>query len=134
MPVELLRVERRLQMWSYVFSHSSVLLRATKNEAHPTRLDVLFKGVGAMQMPVFMDALIVREATEAERDEILASTAVDVPEERRYMTLEGPGFRGWVVAGYVGVKEYWEPSSLVADVYGVPGFEFPTAPDDGEQP
>lgn len=42
---------RRFQLWSYAVSHSLLLLRSTKNEDHPSRLDVLFRGVSEVKLP-----------------------------------------------------------------------------------
>jgi hypothetical protein len=106
-------------------SHSQLLLRATKDRDHATRVDVLFKGVGAMQLPSVMSSLVVREAEPEERQVILASASVDMPEERRCFVLEAPGFRGWVVAGtVVSVEdegEYFEPSPLLNHLFGDSG-------------
>ena len=114
-----------VQLWSYTVSHSQLLLRATKDREHATRVDVLFKGVGAMQLPSVMSALTVREAESGEREAILGSTSVDMPEERRCFVLEGPDFQGWVVAGAVvsaeDEGEYFEPSPLLDRLVGGSG-------------
>jgi hypothetical protein len=85
----LVEVLRMVQVWSYTASHGQLLLRATKDRDNPTRVDVLFKGVGAMQLPSVMQSLTVREAEPAEREEILGSTSVSMPEERRCFILAG---------------------------------------------
>jgi hypothetical protein len=50
---------------------------------------------------------------------VLASTAIEKPDERVVFALEGAGFRGWVVAGVaVTVEdegEYCEASPLLAE-------------------
>jgi hypothetical protein len=113
---------RMVQMWSYAVGHSQLLLRATKDREHPTRVDVLFKSVGAMQMPTVMASLVVRDAEPEERARILSSTSVEMPEERRCFVLEGPDFEGWVIAGVVVTVEddgeYYEPSPLVDRLSG----------------
>lgn len=118
-------LRRMVQLWSYTVSHSQLLLRATKDRDHATRVDVLFKGVGAMEIPSVMAALTVREAEPEEREAILDSTSVDMPEERRCFVLEGPDYRGWVVAGaVVSVEdegEYFEPSPLLDRLVGGSG-------------
>jgi len=120
--VTLVKVSRIVQVWSYTVSHGQLLLRATKDRDHLTRVDVLFKGVGAMQLPSVMQSLTVKEAEPEEREEILGSTSVSMPEERRCFVLEGPGFRGWVIAGAVvsmeDEGEYFEPSPLLDRLSG----------------
>ncbi|MCB1013680.1 MAG: hypothetical protein KDB10_00990 [Acidimicrobiales bacterium] len=121
----LVELPRMVQLWSYTASHSQLLLRATKDRDHATRVDVLFKGVGAMQLPSVMAALTVREAEPDERQAILSSTSVDMPDERRCFVLEGPDFRGWVVAGAMvsteDEGEYFEPSPLLDRLVGGSG-------------
>jgi hypothetical protein len=109
-----------IQMWSHTVGHSQLLLRATKDRDHPTRVDILFKNVAAMSVPTLMRELRVRQASPIEREEILSTADVDHPEDRRCFVLEGPGFAGWVVAGVmVAVEndgEYHEPSSLLEEL------------------
>lgn len=113
----LLELSRMVQVWSYTVSHSQLLLRAAKDGEHPTRVDVLFKGVGAMSLPTVMPDASIREAEPDERASILASTSIDMPEERRCYVLEGAGFSGWVLAGVVVFVEdegdYFDTSPLL---------------------
>ncbi len=39
--------DRRFQLWAYTVSHGSLLLRSTKTDDEPTRVDVLFRNVKA---------------------------------------------------------------------------------------
>lgn len=121
----LVELPRMVQLWSYTVGHSQLLLRATKDRDHATRVDVLFKGVGAMQLPSVMSSLTVREADLKEREVIFGTTSVEMPEERRCFVLEGPDFQGWVVAGaVVSVEdegEYFEPSPLLDRLVGGSG-------------
>ena len=114
---ETIDLRRMVQMWSYTNGHSQLLLRATKDRDHPTRVDILFKMVAAMSVPTLMRELRVRQASPIEREEILFTVDVDHSEDRRCFVLEGPGFAGWVVAGVmVRVEdegEYHEPSPLI---------------------
>jgi hypothetical protein len=116
MPI--LKVERPICIWDFVVSHSQLLLRATKDQAHPTRLDVAFGGVAAVNLPVFMSGVTIDEADPSLRDEILRATHVDVPEERRVFLVEGPDFKGWVIAGILSFVEddgeYDDPSSILS--------------------
>lgn len=110
-------LRRMVQVWSYTVGHSRLLLRATKDRGHPTRVDILFKNVAAMSLPSVMRQLVVRQASPLEQEEILSTIEVDHSEDRRYFILEGPGFAGWVVAGVMVTVEdegeYYEPSPLL---------------------
>lgn len=51
---------RKFSVWVYTVSHSQLLLRSTKQYANAaTRVDVLFKGVDAMDVPTLMHGLTV---------------------------------------------------------------------------
>jgi hypothetical protein len=114
---EAIDLRRMVQVWSYSVGHSRLLLRATKDREHPTRVDILFRGVAAMSLPSMMRQLLVRQARQPERDEILSTIEVDHPEDRRCFILDGPGFAGWVIAGVMVTVEdegeYHEPSPLL---------------------
>jgi hypothetical protein len=113
-----LEVARPIQIWDYVVSHSQLLLRATKDGAHPTRLDVAFGGVAAVNLPVFMSSATIDEADPTLADEIIAATHVEVPEERKVFLVEGPDFKGWVIAGILSFieddGEYDDPSAVLS--------------------
>jgi hypothetical protein len=53
--------ERRFQLWSYTVSHGQLLLRSTKDDDHPTRVDVLFKNVQTINLPASMDGLHIQK-------------------------------------------------------------------------
>ena len=58
------RSERRFQVWKYTVSHSMLLLRSTKTDQHPTRIDVLFKPVKRLDIPTVFDGLTVERSGE----------------------------------------------------------------------
>ena len=45
---EIINSKRMFQIWSFVVSHTELLLRSTKSPDHRTRIDVFFKGVGEL--------------------------------------------------------------------------------------
>jgi hypothetical protein len=51
--------DRRFQLWSYRVSHSQLLLRSVKDAEHTSRIDVLFKGVDALDLPTRLDGLVI---------------------------------------------------------------------------
>jgi hypothetical protein len=90
---------RRFQVWRYQVGHSQLLLRSVKSAAHASRIDVLFKGVDAIELPTSFDGLVI------ERD------------GQRYV-LSGRGWAGSIVAGACFEAEddgeYFDPSPFEA--------------------
>lgn len=87
---------RRFQVWKYTVSHSMLLIRSTRDEANSTRIDVLFKPVGRLDLPTSFDGLVIERAAPG-----------------RY-AVSGPGWSGYVEADTVAVAEdegeYFDPS------------------------
>jgi hypothetical protein len=69
---EILRSNRAFTVWAFTVSHSQLLLRARVADGQP-RIDILFKPVEAMKLRTEYAVLVLRCATAAERDDILAS-------------------------------------------------------------
>lgn len=53
--------DRHFQLWLYSVSHAQLLLRSTMGPNADSRVDVLFKGVAALNLPTSFDGLRVRE-------------------------------------------------------------------------
>jgi hypothetical protein len=51
---------RRFQVWLYTVSHAQLLLRSVKASGQPTRIDLLFKNVHALDLPTTTEGLAVR--------------------------------------------------------------------------
>jgi hypothetical protein len=108
---------RQFQLWTYTVSHGQLLLRSTRSEAHPTRCEILFKGVVRMDLPALMDDVEVEVAAEGD----VPSFALELGAYERWGHLvyrvRGRGFVGYVVA--LGVwcaeddGEYYTPSRLL---------------------
>jgi hypothetical protein len=86
------------QMWAYTVSHACLLLRSPKSPSRGTQIDVLFKNVAAIRLPVsFTDLEIAEEAVED------AEPAIDTGRrgfgDRKLYALRGVAWRGAVVAG-----------------------------------
>ena len=90
--------DRKFQLWRYTVSHGQLLLRSTKDDDHPTRVDVLFKNVHAIDLPASMDGLHIHKVG---------------PQSYR---LRGNDWEGQVQAGVLAVAEdegsYLDPSPL----------------------
>jgi hypothetical protein len=57
---------RRFQLWAQTVSHGQLLFRSPRSSHHPTRVEVLFKPVGAQKVRADYDGLIIRCAANAE--------------------------------------------------------------------
>jgi hypothetical protein len=88
---------RRFQLWSYSVSHAQLLLRSTKDDQHQTQVDVLFKNVRLMCLPVTMDGLTITNSTFAD----LAAQGATEALGGDCFRLDGSYWRGSVVAGVV---------------------------------
>lgn len=101
------------QMWRYEVGHGQLLFRSTKSTEHPTRVDVLFKNVAAIQMPTVFNGMTVR-STDAAPSLELGTLGRS---ERELFEITGDGVRGYVVAGIVVTHEdegsHGDPSPLL---------------------
>ena len=57
-------LNRQFQIWSYKVSHAQLLLRSTKSENNPTRIDLLFKNVAIINIPTLLNDVRIRRADE----------------------------------------------------------------------
>ena len=90
--------DRTFQLWAFTVSHGQLLLRSPKGDGGATRVDVLFKPVRRMNLPVRMDGL-----------------RVEAVEDGRFR-LTGTDWDGEVLAGSVAAAEdeldFGDPSPL----------------------
>jgi hypothetical protein len=95
-----------------------LLLRSTKGDGAPTRIDVLFQAVRAVRLPTRLDGLVVAEVTEpAEVRRVHAAAGLDGDRfPGRVYAVTGRHYEGYVVAGVlVAVEddgEFHEPSTV----------------------
>ena len=92
--------KRMFQVWAYTVSHGQLLLRSTKTDKIPTRVDILFKDMVALKLPSAFEELEIIEST-AEH----VGLHQDAIKGRTVWSLRGPGFDGFVVAGAMAVHE-----------------------------
>ena len=116
----IVRFDRKFKVWLFLLGHSQLLLRSTKDEHHPTQVDVLFKDVGLMQIPVYFSKLIISEMNEKDFQLLGLSTGSLPPIDQKFFRLEGDNWQGVVVAGYVGWLEedapHFADSKLISKV------------------
>jgi hypothetical protein len=117
--VVLFESTRDFQVWRAVVGHSQLLLRSTKTDASPTRIDVLFKPVVAVKLRTVLTGLLVREATSDEADEIIRDAAETRRSDSKVFVIESGNFRGYAIAGVLLTAEdegeYFERSQLLVD-------------------
>jgi hypothetical protein len=54
-PIDTIESDRHFQAWRYEVGHAQLLLRSVKDDHHASRVDVLFKGVKAIDLPTKFD-------------------------------------------------------------------------------
>jgi hypothetical protein len=106
---------RMFEIWEYTTSHAQRLLRSTKSDISPTRIDVLFKNVKVMNLVTGLDGLAIRQATEDERLRFANEAALH--SDQPFWVVESTSFRGYVGASLMLTHEddgeYNDPSALL---------------------
>ena len=94
--------------------HAQLLLRSPKTADLPTRIDVLFKNVGAIHLPTNLSSLSILEASGGEDLGSRVEFGAAVTPSRRVFLVRGSDFGGYVIAGAVASHEdsgeYHDPS------------------------
>lgn len=110
---------RVFQLWAYSVGMSRLLLRSTRSDAYDTRVDVLFQGVRAMQVPTTLPGLVVWYADDRQLAEITEATGLIPDDETRFFVLLSGSLTGYVVASVCvhaeDEGEYFHPSELWPD-------------------
>lgn len=108
--------DRLFQVWQYTVSHRQLLLRSTRDEAFPKRLEILFKAVDFMAVPPILDGLKITACSPPE-GELAAASAV--AGSAIWYRLESRGTTAHVAAGAMVLGEdeleYDDPSALIED-------------------
>ncbi len=115
MPIHIINSERPFQIWTYTVGHQQLLLRSTKSSSSPTRIDVLFKGVKEVHLPVSFTGLLISEAS-AEDIQKLCTFRQRLPFDKdvKVFKVQGSDFLGYVAAliavSHEDEGEYDDPS------------------------
>jgi hypothetical protein len=112
---EVVKSDRRFTIWKYTVSHSSLLLRSTKSDGVPTRIDVLFKGVREFHLPTNFTGVSIVEASEMEVQQLgILRRSPSVDKSDKVFKVQGRDFVGYVTAMaafcHEDEREYYEPS------------------------
>ena len=100
---------RNFEVWSYTVSHGQLLIRSNATVELPTRLEILFKNVSYMRIPVIFEGLEVYEAEKPRGSEVLIGG--------QWFRLKFEGGEGYIGAGAFVTGEdqlpYHQPSLLL---------------------
>jgi hypothetical protein len=111
---EIFNRQRTFQIWEYTAGHKQLLLRSTKAEGLPTRIDVLFKVVRAINLLTVMDGLTISEAAEGQQVGPRLPSDSLILYEQKVFVVRSSNFEGYVVAGVMAWHEdegeYYDPS------------------------
>ena len=114
----ILEIQRHFQMWEFTVSHDSLLLRSTKGPTHPTRFEVLFKGVALINLPTSFDGLTISVASNQETSALAPQLGALLRHKQHLFLIDGGTFSGHVIAGLVAWHEdqgeYHQPSLLMS--------------------
>jgi hypothetical protein len=117
MSAEIARYDGSFAVWSYTIGHGRLLLRRPKSAAFPTRVDILFKNVAWVSLPMNMEGLRIDELPMEEGGVALTDAGSMRTKDRKLFRVSGASWRGHVVAGVVvwheDDREYNEPSPLL---------------------
>jgi hypothetical protein len=106
--------DRQFQMWSYIVSHSQLLLRSPKAPGLPTRIEVLFKDVSLIHLETSLDGLSICEVEWSSAD--LPVDISQVPTRHRLFRVATNAITGYVAAAAFfsseDEKEYYDDSGL----------------------
>jgi hypothetical protein len=115
MPNLIIGSDRQFQVWKYTVGHSQLLLRSVKSSDHPTRIDVLFKGVSQFHLPTVLNGLVIAEGAESDISELFTLRESEArKKELKLFPVRGVDFVGYVSALVVFTHEdegeYYDPS------------------------
>src|SRR5436853_5977710 len=89
----LAETERHFQIWRYTTSLRQLLLRSTREQGHPTRIDVLFVNVQYVKLPTSLAGLVIYEPPPAERNAIIDDCGVSPHVDDDVFGLHGVDYR-----------------------------------------
>ena len=116
----LFKSPRSFKMWRYNVSHRQLLLRSTKENDTPTRVDILFKDVTAIKLHTELLGLTILKISPAEVDSIPEELKGLISDRKTLFSIESARCAGYVLAGLMeqaeDTGEYDEPSYLFSSL------------------
>jgi hypothetical protein len=123
MATEIFRSDRNFRIWAYVVSLSQLLLRSVKTDDEPTRIDILFRNVKAINIRTNLQGISIREEIDEEKVNQLLHGDMAYGEKLRMFVIRSLNSVGYVIAGMVSFHEdsgeYNDPSPC--DIFRPPG-------------
>jgi hypothetical protein len=107
--------DRQFQIWKYIVGHRQLLLRSVKSAEHPTRIDVLFKGVSQFHLPTVLNGLFIANGSRGRGVKLFTlRESVAYAKKLKLFTVKGVDFEGYVTAlavfNHEDQGEYSDPS------------------------
>jgi hypothetical protein len=87
------------QVWLFTVRHAQLLLRSTRSGERGTRVDILFKGVRAVQLPTTLRGLNMTVMPRKEAIEMSQTMGVQLRGNESVFALRGSNYAGFVIAG-----------------------------------
>ncbi|MFC0112295.1 hypothetical protein [Kibdelosporangium aridum] len=96
---------REFRVWTYAPGHSTLLLRSGKESSGTTRIDVVFMNVGWLNIPIYMNGLVVERPSSVEVSRIVERDKAISGRVKEILIVRGADYRGHLIAGAVEVDE-----------------------------
>src|SRR6185437_7927724 len=111
---------RKFQVMTYRCSHSELLLRSGKTADTPTRVDVLFKDVRALELRIYLSELFIEEIDPSQLGPHSTKPIEAVEQGHRAYLIKSGDWSGHIIAGAVfwheDDGEFGAPSSFMPEV------------------
>jgi hypothetical protein len=108
---------RRFVVFSYSVGHGLLLLRSSKTNASPTRLDMLIQDVRVMEIRSSFDGIRIEEVNVEYLGKYSSRPAEMLEHGNRIYAMRGSGWSGFVVGGEIAIHEdegdFMAPSFLM---------------------
>ena len=89
--------ERPFQVWFYTVGHSQLLLRSNRSGERGTRVDILFKGVKAIQLPTVLLGLRMVKTPRPEALQTSRKFGIHLLDDEHVFMLKGANYVGFII-------------------------------------
>ncbi len=109
--------KRSFVIFSYAASHGLLLLRSRKTKQAPTRIDILFQDVRAMELRSWFEGVTIEEIDAAFLEDFHSNPAQMIESGNKVYSIKGHEWLGFIVGGIVSFREddgeFFAPSGLL---------------------
>ena len=110
--------KRSFVVLSYAEGHGLLLLRSRKTTHNPTRVDILFQDVRAMELRSWFESIAIEQVDIDYLKDFHSRPAQMIEHGNRVYSLKGHDWQGFIVGGIVAAKEddgdFSAPSELLS--------------------